>query len=236
MKAKLFGSIATFSLVASTSVASAAEIGSRIDFSGYVFGTSNQLDYIDSSDLTPNPNALGNFQVLDATGSFAPALTNPSQLGEIRDFSAGISLGAITQSGPLFDGSDNPSLYLSDFLSLTIPNLVNFSFELQTLERTVLVDPNSPDPSDPLISSISSTLTGTLTDFITDENQAAVATFAPNVPPNVPISLLNPDTLLGPTVYEGSLQVISVPESTPGAVLVLLGGFCFGIISGKSKS
>lgn len=225
MKATLFGSIATFGLIAGTSVASTATVGSRIDFLGYVFGSSNQLDYIDSSDLIPNPNALGNFQVLDATGSFAPALTNPLQLGKIRDISAGISSGVITQSGPLFNGSDDPNLYVSDFLSLTIPNLVDFSFELKTIDRVVLVDPNSPNPSDPFIRSISSTLTGTLTNFITDEIQAAEATFVPNVPSNIPISLLNPDTVLGPIAYEGSLKVTSVPESNSGAILMLLGGF-----------
>ncbi|WP_424100501.1 hypothetical protein [Moorena producens] len=243
MKNKFLSSIATIPLmvagvVAGTNVANGATLGSRIDFSGFVFGSSNQFDYIDSSVLNSNPNVDGNFQVINATGSFAPALENPSQLGTIRDVHQGISSGLITQSGPLFDGSDDPSLYLSDFISLTIPNLVDFSFELETVDRTVAIDPNSSNPLDPFILSISSILTGTLTDFITNEVQEAVVTFAPNVPSGIPISVLTPDTFLGPIVYDASLEVVSksVPEPDFKASLVLLGGLGFSFILSKRKS
>ena len=60
MKTRLLSSIATIPLVVigmvtSPSIAKGATVGSRIDFSGYVFGSSNQLDYIDASNLVPNP-------------------------------------------------------------------------------------------------------------------------------------------------------------------------------------
>jgi hypothetical protein len=238
MKTKLLSTIATIplvvtSLVTNCNIAKGATVGSRIDFSGYVFGSSNQFDYIDSSNLVPNPNVLGNFQVNNATGSFAPALMNPSKLGAIRDVHEGISNGLITQSSPFFNGSNNPSLYVSDFLSLTIPNLVKFSFELQTVNRKVVLDPNSPDPLDPLILSISSDLTGVLTDFITNEVQAAVVHFAPNVPPGIPVSLLTPDNFLGPIVYNASLQVVAVPEPLSNTGLALLGGLGLSLILKK---
>jgi hypothetical protein len=238
MKLKFLSAMATIPLVltsvlTNSSIAKGATVGSLIDFSGYVFGSSNQFDYIDSSNLVPNPNVLGNFQVNNATGSFAPALMNPSQLGAIRDVHEGISNGLITQSSPLFNGSNNPSLYVSDFLSLTIPNLVKFSFELQTVNRKVVLDPNSPNPLDPLILSISSDLTGILTDFITNEVQAAVVHFAPNVPPGLPASLLTPDNFLGPIVYNASLQVVAVPEPLSNTGLALLGGLGLSLILKK---
>ncbi|NEO41551.1 MAG: hypothetical protein F6J90_36575 [Moorea sp. SIOASIH] len=245
MKNNFLSSIATIPLmvagvVAGTNVANGATLGSRIDFYGFVFGSSNQFDYIDysTSPLAPSPNVLGNFKVNDATGSFAPVLANPSQLGTIRDVHQGISSGLITQSGPLFDGSDDPSLYVSDFISLTIPNLVDFSFDLKTVDRTVAIDPNSPNPLNPFILSISSILTGTLTDFITNEVQEAVVTFDPNVPSGIPISLLTPDTFLGPIVYNASLEVVSksVPEPDFNGSLVLLGGLGFSFILSKGKS
>lgn len=238
MKLKFLSTMATIplivtSVVTNSSMAKGATVGSRIDFSGYVFGSSNQFDYIDASNLVPNPNVLGNFQVDNATGSFATALMNPSQLGAIRDVHEGISNGLITQSGPLFHGSNDPSLYVSDFLSLTIPNFVNFSFELHTVDRRVVLDPNSPNPLDPLILSISSDLTGTLTDFITNEVQAAVVHFAPNVPPGLPASLLTPDNFLGPIVYNASLQVVAVPEPLSNTGLALLGGLGLSLILKK---
>jgi hypothetical protein len=241
MKTKLLSAIATIPLIVTSvainsSIAKGATVGSRIDFSGYVFGSSNQFDYIDASNLVSNPNVLGNFQVDNATGSFAPALTNPSQLGAIRDVHEGISNGLITQSGPLFHGSNDPSLYVSDFLSLTIPNFVNFSFELHTVDRRVVLDPNSPNPLDPSILSISSDLTGTLTDFITNEVQPAVVRFVPNVPPGLYASQLTPNNFLGPILYNSSLQVVSVPEPSSNAGLALTGVLVLSLILKKRSS
>ena len=183
-------------------------VGSRIDFSGSVFGSSNQFDYINFSSTTPNPNELGSFQVNDATKTFAPILANTSQLGLIRDIHEGISSGLITQSAPLFDGSDNPSLYVSDFLSLTIPNSVNFSFDVKTIDRTVRTDPNSPDPSNPTILDVSSIITGSITDFTTGEVQEAIVVFNPDIPSGVLVNQLTPDNFLGPISYNASLQVV----------------------------
>lgn len=102
MKAKLLSSKARIPLivagvVTSTSLANAATIGSSINFSSYVFGSSTQFDYVDSSALpvTPNPNMDGIFQVLDASSSFTPALTFPSQFRTIRDLREGSTPGII---------------------------------------------------------------------------------------------------------------------------------------------
>lgn len=239
MKTKIFSSIATIPLimagiVTNANVVSAATIGSRIDFSGFVFGSSNQLDYIDSSVLIPNPNVPGNFTINNATGSFAPAL---GKQGTILDVHEGYSLGLITQSGPLFNGSDNPNLYVNDFLSFNVPSLVNFSFQLKTVDRVVAIDPNSPNPLDPLILSFSSILRGTLIDSITNEVQTAVATFVPQIPPSViPLSQLTPDNFLGPVVYHGSLRVVSVPESNSNAGLALVVGIGFTFMLRKKQS
>lgn len=237
MAAKLLSSIATIPLivggiVTSTSIASAATIGSSINFSGYVFGSSTQLDYVDFSALPAiaNPNVDGSFQVFNASGSFAPAFTFPSQFGTIRDIREGIIPGLITQSSPLFNGSDNPDLYVQDFLRLAT-GLVDFRFQLETLKRVAEIDPNS-DPSDPSILRISSTVTGTLTDLMTNEVQAAVGSFVPNIPPGIKLSQYTPDTLLGPVRYDGSLEVVSegrpqaVPEPTTHAGSALFGVCC----------
>ncbi|WP_293106071.1 hypothetical protein [Moorena sp. SIOASIH] len=222
MKNKLLSSMATIPLIVAgivtgTNVANGATLGSRIEFSGYVFGSLNQMDYIDlsASPLAPSPNVLGNFQVNDATGSFAPALTNPSRLGTIRDFTEGNTSGIINQTGPVLDSSDHPAFYISDFIRLNVPGLVNFTFQLETVDRTVGIDPNSPNPADPLITGISGTLTGTLTDLITNEVQAAVGTFVPNFPAGITISQFTPDNFLGPASFNGSLEVVSAPTSIP---------------------
>lgn len=221
---------------------SAATIGSSIDFSGYVFGSSNQFDYIDSANfpLVPNPNVDGSFQVINATGSFAPALTVPSSFGIIRDTHEGISSGLITRSGPLFNGTNNPNLFVPNFLRLTVSSSVDFSFQLETVLRVVEIDPNS-DPLDPSILKISSTLTGTLTDSVTNEVQAAVGTFLPNIPLGIKLSQLSPDNFLGPVLYDGSLQVvsepISVPEPSTSASLALFGLLMLGYgLKKKEKS
>jgi hypothetical protein len=237
MKTTLLSSLISISVLATTGVANAATIGSQIQFSGFVFGSANQFDYIDSSVLLPSPNVLGNFIVTQASGSFAPALAHPLHLGKIRDVHEGISSGLITQSSPLFDGSNDPNLYVNDFISLSIPNLVDFSFNLETVKRVVEIDPNSPNPLDPLILKISSLLTGTLTDFITNEVQAAVGTFVPNIPPSViPVSQLTPDSFLGPIAYQGSLRVVSVPESSSNAGLALIAGVGFTFMLRKKQS
>ncbi len=239
MKITIISSIATIPLILSgvvtnTNMASAATIGSSINFSGFVFGSSNQLDYIDSSNLpNPNPNLPGDFTVTNATGSFAAGL---GQQGTILDVHEGNSSGLITQLGPLFNGFDDPNLYVADFLTLDVPGLVNFSFQLETVDRTVAIDPNSPDPLDPLILIFSSILTGTLTDLITNEVQYAVATFVPQIPPSViPISQLTPDNFLGPVMYNGSLQVVPVPESSSSAGLALVAGLGFTLIRRKGN-
>ena len=170
MTTKLLHSMATIPLIVasvatSTSLANAATIGSSIDFSGYVFGSLTQMDYVDPSvPLLPSPNVDGSFQVFNATSSFASALTATLSIGTIRDFSQGISPGIIAQAGPVLNGSDNPDFYVPNFLNLTTSNSVNFTFQLETVERTVALDPNS-DPLDPSILSISAILTGTLTDL-----------------------------------------------------------------------
>lgn len=216
MKVKILSSIATIPLalagvVLNAAMANAATIGSRFDFSGSVFGSNNQFDFIDSSTLVPTPNKLGNFQVNSATGSFAPALESPSQLGEIRDIRKGFTTGLIDQAGPLFDGSNNPNLFVSDFLRINVPNSINFSFQLETVDRSAVLNPNSPDPLDPLVESFSSLITGTLTDLTTNEMQLAVGSLAPSIPANtIPISQFN--NFFGPVVYNGTLEVASVPE------------------------
>lgn len=180
---------------------------SRLEFSGYVFGSSNQFDYVDSS-LIPSPNNVGNFKVNYATGAFTPALTNILQIGTIRDFHEGNSSGLITQSAPLFDGSDDPSLYVSDLIGLSIPNYADFSFELQTISRTVKTEPNPSNPENPFILDISSILTGTIINYTTGEVGEAIAFFNPNVPSGVSINQLTPDTFLGPISYDATLQVV----------------------------
>ncbi|MDZ8264211.1 hypothetical protein [Nostoc sp. ChiQUE01b] len=247
MKAKLLSPMATIPLIVAgvvtgTSIANAATVGSRIDFSGYVFASSNQFDYVESSglSLSPNPNLDGSFQVLDASSSFAPALTFPSQFGIIHDIHEGIASGLITQSSPLFNGSDNPDFYVQNFLRLTTPGLVDFRFQLETVKRVAEIDPNS-DPLDPSILKISSSLTGTLTDLITNEVQAAVGSFVPNIPPGLKLSQLTPNDFLGPVLYNGSLQVVSkptpqvVPEPTANAGLTLFGVFAVGYRLNKRK-
>ena len=239
MTTKLLHSMATIPLivagvVTSTSFVNAATIGSTINFSGYVFGSSTQFDYVDSSTfpVISNPNVDGSFQVLDASGSFSPALTFPSQFGTIRDVHQGSSSGLIMQSGPLFNGSDNPNFYVPNFLSLTTSNSVNFTFQLETINRVAEIDPNS-DPLDPSILNISSRLTGTLTDLETNEVQTAVGSFIPNIPPGIKLSQFTPDNFLGPVPYNGSLQV--VPEPTTNAGLALFSVFCVGYAVSKRK-
>lgn len=185
---KLFPSITTIPIVVAgimtgVSVTDAATVGSSIVFSGSVFGSLTQMDYIDPAiaPLAPSPNVEGSFQVLDATGSFSPALTVPASIGTIRDFSSGGFPGVITRAGPFLNGSDDPNFYIPNFLRLTVPGSVDFTFRLETVIRSVVIDPNS-DPLDPTISSISATLTGTVTDLITNEVQAAVGTFIPEIP------------------------------------------------------
>ncbi|XHR82474.1 MAG: hypothetical protein ACFKPT_30785 [Gloeotrichia echinulata GP01] len=230
MKINILSSIATICVIASTGVANAATLGSRIDFSGLAFGSRNQMDYIDpfTYPLAPSPNVLGKFQVNDATGSFAPALANSSQLGTIRDFTEGNTPGVITQIGPVFDTSDNPAFYVADFLSFNIPSLLNFSFQLEIVDRTVAIDPNSPNPFDPLITGISASFTGTLTDLITNEVQDAVGIFTPNFPSGIPLSQFTTDNFFGPAFFNGSLEVVSAPTpvpepSTNASSLALLG-------------
>lgn len=58
MKIKILSLMATIGAIAfcgATGVANAATVGSRIEFSGYAFGSTNQMDYIDpfASPLTP---------------------------------------------------------------------------------------------------------------------------------------------------------------------------------------
>jgi hypothetical protein len=227
----------------STSLANAATIGSSISFSGYAFGSSTQMDYVNSSTLplTPSPNVNGSFKVVDASGSFTPALTFPPQSGTLRDFIEGNSpSGVIVQTGPVLNGSNNPIFYVPDFISVNVPGSVNFTFRLETANRTVAFDPNS-DPSDPMISKMSVTLTGTLTDLLNNEVQAAVGTFNPNIPPNVKLSQFTPTDFLGPGSFNGSLQVVSaptpqaVPEPTTNASGALFGVFAVGYAVNKRK-
>ncbi|MBD2533635.1 hypothetical protein H6G97_30425 [Nostoc flagelliforme FACHB-838] len=248
MTAKLLSLMATIPLIVAgvvtgTSIANAATVGSRIDFSGYAFGSLTQMEYIDSSllPLVSSPNVDGSFQVLDATGSFASALTDSRSIGTIRDFNAAGLPGIIAQAGPVLNGSDNPDFYVPNFLRLNVPGLVNFTFQLETANRTVTIDPNSPDPSDPFITSISASLTGTLTDLITNEVQAAVGTFVPHFPPGINLSQFTPNNFFGPASYDGSLQVVSkptpqvVPEPTANAGLALFGVFAVGYKLNKRK-
>ncbi len=232
----------TIGVIASTGVVNAAMVGSRIEFSGYAFGSTNQMDYIDpfAFPLAPSPNVLGKFEINDASGFFAPAL-NSSQLGNIRDFTEGNTSGIITQIGPVFDTSDNPDFYVADFLSLNIPSLVNFSFSLETVDRTVSIDPNSPNPLDPLITGISASFTGTLTDLITNEVQAAIGNFNPNFPSGVPLSQFTTDNFFGPAFFDGSLEIVSAPTPTPipesgtSTSLALLGFFGLGGLLNTKK-
>lgn len=239
MITKLFSALTTISLIIAgvvtrTSFVNAATIGSSINFSGYVFGSSEQLDYIDSSafPVSPNPNMDGSFQVLNATGSFAAALTNPPQFGTIRDLREGSSPGIIMQASPLFNSSDNPDFYVPNFLQLNVPELVNFKFQLETVNRTVAIAPDS-NPYDPFILGISASLTGTLTDLETNEVQPAVGSIIPNIPPNTKLSQFTPNDFLGPATYTGSLQV--VPEPTTNAGLALFGVFFLSYAANKRK-
>ncbi|MFM2380366.1 MAG: hypothetical protein RLZZ143_2948 [Cyanobacteriota bacterium] len=244
MKTKLLSAIATIPLVVtgmvtSPSIAKGATVGSRLDFSGNVFGSLNQMDYIDSttSPLTASPNILGNFQVDNATGFFAPVLMNPSQLGAIRDFTEGNTSGIITQIGPVLNGSDNPVFYIPDFISLNNAGLVNFTFQLETVNRIITIDPNSPNPLDPLINGISANINGTLTDLITNEVHAAVGTFNPNFPAGISVSQFTTNNFLGPVTFNASLQIISVPEPNSNVSLAILGilGIGYGINQYQKK-
>lgn len=238
MNLKLLTPFVTAPLVVSSVVSScgftyAATIGSSIDFTGYAYGTSNQMDYIDPSvlPLEPSPNANGAFQVIDASGSFASALMFPSITGDIRDFAQGTSMGLITQNGPILDGSNISAFYLPDFLRLNVPGSVNFTFQLETGNRTVVLDPAS-DPADPVITGISATLTGTLTDLLNNEVQFATGTFTPSIS-GVRLSQFNQTEFLGPVPFNGSLQVVSkpsqaVPEPSSTAAFALLGAAVVG--------